>query len=110
MNLNDKTVNTLNLFSKLSGLKLNYENLKVIWMGWRRNSIKRFYKNLNPKWNPKSFKVLVIVFSTDHSKMIKLVTAHVCRADSEQAVTAHVCRAHSEQAVTSHVCHRRYLN
>ena len=61
-------LNTLNLFSKLSGLKINYNKSEVIWIGSRRNSTVRFLDNLNLKWNPKSFKVLRIIFSTDLSK------------------------------------------
>ena len=38
---------------------------KVVWIGSRRNSKFRFMPEINLDWNPATFTVLGVVFSTD---------------------------------------------
>ena len=68
----EETITTLNTFAKLSGLKINYDKSEVIWIGSFKNSSIQYLPNLMLKWNPSSFKVLGIIFSTDISQMTKL--------------------------------------
>ena len=68
----EETIDTLNLFAEISGLKINYDKSEVIWIGSFKNSTIRYLPNLNLKWNPSVFKALGIVFSTDLTEMNKL--------------------------------------
>ena len=68
----EELINTLDIFSKLSGLKINYDNSEVIWIGSLKNSPVRYLQNIKFKWNPSSSKALGIIFSTDLAEIIKL--------------------------------------
>ena len=49
----------------MSGLKMNYDKTAVAWIGSQRNSGLKFMQELNFNWNPVTFRVLRVVFSTD---------------------------------------------
>ena len=49
----------------MSGLKINVDKTKAVWTGSRRNSKLRFMPEINLDWNPVTFTVLGVVFSTD---------------------------------------------
>ena len=66
----EETVNTLNIFAEMSGLKINYDKSEVIWIGSLKDSSVRYLQNL--KLNPASFKALGVIFSTDIGEFPKL--------------------------------------
>ena len=43
----EETINMLNIFTKLSGLNINYDKSEVIWIGSCRNSSVRYLRILN---------------------------------------------------------------
>ena len=54
-----------------SGLNINVDKTKAVWIGSRRNSKLRFMPEINLDWNPVTFTVLGVVFSTD---VLEIVT------------------------------------
>ena len=48
----------------MSGLNINVDKTKAVWTGSRRNSTLRFMPEINLDWNPVTFTVLGVVFST----------------------------------------------
>ena len=55
----------LQQFASVSGLNINVDKTKAVWIGSRRNSKFRFMPEINLDWNPVTFTVLGVVFSTD---------------------------------------------
>ena len=53
-------------------LKISYDKPEVIWIGCLKNSPVRYLQNIKFKWNPSSFKVLGIIFSTDLAEIMNL--------------------------------------
>ena len=49
----------------MSGLNMNVEKTVVVWIGSREHSPVKFMPELNLNWNPATFKVLGVVFSTN---------------------------------------------
>ena len=72
-------INCLNLFSSISGLRMNYDKTKIIWIGAKRNSNTKYMQELKFEWNPTSFRVLGIMFSTNIDDIIKLNYGHKLR-------------------------------
>ena len=62
----------LDIFEKVSGLKLNHGKTNNIWLGQKRNSSDKFLEHLNMKWNPKKFKILGLWFTNDVSEMVEI--------------------------------------
>ena len=60
-----ETIVTLDHFAEISGLRINNEKTQIIWIGNRKNSQCRYFRDRNFQWNPGIFKVLGIHFSTD---------------------------------------------
>ena len=58
-----ETLNTLNQFYNMSGLKINIEKTRAIWIGALSNSHTRLCRDFNLDWNQGSFKVLGVNFS-----------------------------------------------
>ena len=58
------TLITLQWFYKLSGLKINFDKTKIIWIGSMRESDRRFCKENNLDWK-KEFKALGIKFNNN---------------------------------------------
>ena len=69
----------LNFFSSMSGLKMNADKTKVVWIGAKRKSDIKFMHDLNFEWNPAVFKVLGIVFSVEINDIVKLNYEHKLR-------------------------------
>lgn len=68
----EETVNTIENFSKKSGLFLNAGKTSAIWLGSRRNSLMRYMPHLQMDWNPPKFKILGIWFTNDLKECEKL--------------------------------------
>ena len=58
-------IETLDSFSKLSGLKMNNEKTQIVWIGSKRNCGDIFMRDRNFIWDPGTFKVLGVLFSTE---------------------------------------------
>ena len=56
----------------MSGLSMNVDKTKAVWIGSRRNSKLRFMPEINLDWNPVTFTVLGVVFSTDILEMVTI--------------------------------------
>ena len=63
----------LQQFASKSGLNINVDKTKAVWIGSRRNSKLRFMPEINLDWNPVTFTVLGVVFSTN---VLKIVTVN----------------------------------
>jgi hypothetical protein len=61
----NEAIATLLKFSKISGLKMNTEKTQVVWIGSRKNCNIKYMRDENFVWNPGTFKVLGVKFSTD---------------------------------------------
>ena len=58
-------VHTLQRFASMSGLMINIDKTVAVWIESRRNSQVKFIPELGFNWNPVTFKVLGVMFSTD---------------------------------------------
>ena len=65
----ENVIGTLNEFALWSGLKLNSEKSRVVWLGSKESGT-IFLPHLRLKWNPTTFNVLGIIYSIDLGKMI----------------------------------------
>jgi hypothetical protein len=68
----NETLNTLQHFSNLSGLNVNFEKTKVVWIGRQKYSSDSIKTKWKLKWKQQSFKMLGINFHVDLSKIIDL--------------------------------------
>lgn len=68
----ENTIQTIDRFGDVSGLKLNLNKTNVTWLGSKRNSDIRYMQHLDFTWNPRKFKILGIWFSNDLSECIEL--------------------------------------
>ena len=66
-----EAIKILKTFSQISGLKMNNEKTKVVWIGSRKNCRLRFSRDMNFcwEWDPGIFKVLGIKFCTDTDRI-----------------------------------------
>lgn len=62
----------LNEFSRMSGLKINYEKSIAVWLGAMKNSREKFLNELSLIWNPETFKVLGVIFSLNVRNIVHL--------------------------------------
>ena len=60
-----KTLEKLNTFYLMSGLKLNIEKTKAIWIGSTNKSNIKLCHEYNLDWNQEPFKVLGVTFTTE---------------------------------------------
>jgi hypothetical protein len=67
-----KTLEVINLFGKVSGLKLNTNKSCAIWLGSKKNSKTIYMPHLHMEWNPKQFKILGIWFTNDLTDCVKI--------------------------------------
>ena len=65
-------LNTLEIYGNLSGLKMNKEKTKVIWIGRKRQSKDKLNVSTNLEWGCSKFTLLGIEFSTNLSEMMEL--------------------------------------
>ena len=64
-----KALNTIELFGSLSGLKMNSEKTKVIWLGSKKYSRDKIITPYNLNWGSTDFTLLGINFSVNLEKM-----------------------------------------
>ena len=67
-----KAIHVLDLYAAFSGLKINNDKTQIIWIGNRRRCGAQFMSDRNFVWDPGSFKVLGLIFSTNLEEMIAL--------------------------------------
>ena len=60
----NEAIRTIELFSSMSGLKMNNDKTQIAWIGSRKNSNVKFMRDKNFIWDPGTFKVLGVLFST----------------------------------------------
>ena len=65
-------MNTLEIFGNISGLKLNTEKTKLVWMGKKRHSQDKIETKYSLEWNVTEFRLLGVTFSVDLNNMSKL--------------------------------------
>ena len=63
-------LNILEIFGTLSGLKMNKEKTKLVWLGRKKHSKDKLLLNYNLKWNVTEFTLLGIQYNVDLNKMI----------------------------------------
>ncbi|ESO90854.1 hypothetical protein LOTGIDRAFT_122569, partial [Lottia gigantea] len=59
-----ETLNILDLFYKMSGLKANLDKTKAVWIGSKKYSKEKLCKDLKLIWEQGNFKILGITFTT----------------------------------------------
>ena len=59
------SVFTILEYAKFSGLSMNFDKTKVVWFGCEDPPETRFLPELNFEWNPRSFNILGVEFTTD---------------------------------------------
>ena len=52
------------------GFMINIDKTVTVWIGSRRNSQVKFMPELGLNWNPATFKVLGVMFSTDLHEIV----------------------------------------
>ena len=62
-------LNTLEIYGSLSGLKINMDKTKIVWLGKKKHSKDKFKINYKLEWGTTQFQLLGINFSTDLSEM-----------------------------------------
>ena len=67
-----EAVSILLKFSLISGLKINFEKSQIIWIGSRKNCTIRYMRDKNFIWDPGTFKILGIIFSTDINNIVTI--------------------------------------
>ena len=67
-----EALGVLNLFFNMSGLKINVEKTKVIWIGAMAGSQIQICKEYKLVWEQESFTVLGIEFNIDLNKIIRI--------------------------------------
>ena len=65
------TLEELEKFSKISGLKINYDKTQIVWIGSKKYSSDTMKTKWKLSWGKDTFKLLGINFNTDLDKMAK---------------------------------------
>ena len=65
------TLEELEKFSKISGLKINYDKTQIVWIGSAKYSSDTIKTKWKLSWGKDTFKLLGINFNTDLDKMAK---------------------------------------
>ena len=73
----EESIRMLNIFARLSDLKMNNEKTNIIWLGSKKNSEDRYMRDMNFTWDPggpenSKFRYLGIYFSTKLCNIINL--------------------------------------
>ena len=68
----EETINTLNIFADMSGLKFNSSKTRAVWIGCKKYSGETFYHRFKLNWNQNNFDILGIKFSCNLQTMIEL--------------------------------------
>ena len=59
------TLNTLEIYGSLSGLKVNVEKTKLVWIGSRKNSLQKLDVNQDMCWGENKFSLLGLQFTVN---------------------------------------------
>ena len=68
----DAALRELYLFSKISGLRINYSKTQIIWIGSKKYSADKLCPNWKLQWGMNSFNLLGINFDVDLHKILQL--------------------------------------
>ena len=68
----EETINTLNIFADMSGLKINSSKTRAVWIGCKKYSGETFNHRFKLNWNQNNFDILGIKFSCNLQTMIEL--------------------------------------
>ena len=66
------TIETLDRFSAISGLRINNEKTNIMWLGSRKNSQLRYMRDRNFTWDPGIVTILGIKFCSNVNEIINL--------------------------------------
>jgi hypothetical protein len=67
-----ETINVLTKFSQISGLKINLDKTQIIWIGSRKNCGIQYMRDKIFVWDPGTFKILGVKFSTDINSIVQM--------------------------------------
>lgn len=67
-----EAIGVIESFTKISGLKMNNEKTQIAWLGSQKNSNTKYMIDRNFVWDPGTFKVLGVNFSTKTEDIPKL--------------------------------------
>ena len=67
-----ESLRTLNRFSEISGLYINYEKTEVIWIGCKKFCTESLCHDYSLEWGKSNFKLLGVKFDVNLKKMIDL--------------------------------------
>lgn len=67
-----ETLEELDWFAKISGLKINFSKTQVIWFGSKKYSTEILCENRQLSWGKSTFKVLGVNFDVDLTKIIRI--------------------------------------
>ena len=67
-----ESMNILNIFADISGLKINIEKTQIVWLGNRRGRGIRYLRDKNFIWDPGTFRYLGVIFSTQVNEIVRL--------------------------------------
>ena len=84
----------LDMFSSISGLKINSDKTSIVWLGSMKNSEIRYLNHLKLEWNPKKFKVLGIWFTNDLKNIVNI------NYTEKIAETNHLFKVWSKRQIT----------
>ena len=68
----EAALQTLSIFAKISGLKVNNSKTKAVWIGSNKFSGETFNHRFKLDWNQNNFEILGIIFSCNLDTMIQL--------------------------------------
>ena len=66
-------MNVLKYFANISGLRINYDNTQVIWIGNMKYSNHRLNAGNALEWGKQQFKLLGIEFDVDLNKIFGII-------------------------------------
>ena len=67
----EETLQELENFANISGLKSNFDKTQVVWIGAKKYSTEAIKTRWKLSWGTTQFKLLGIMFDVDLDKMIK---------------------------------------
>ena len=67
-----EAIGVIESFTKISGLKMNNDKTQIAWLGSQKNSNTKYMIDRNFIWDPGTFKVLGVLFSTNTEDISKL--------------------------------------
>ena len=67
-----EAIRTITRFARMSGLKMNKQKTQCVFIGSFKNSDIRYMRDENFVWNPGTFKILGILFSTDTQTIVDI--------------------------------------